>query len=124
MNRRLLAAVVAALPLLAACESPGQLSQRPAAWTATYRVPYDVFAECIAQHERLPWTRVTPSIDSSTRRATVSVATATGSALGFYDIRSVAGGAIEVSYSSIYGGPGSTAGGDALDKANRCGNAR
>ncbi|MFO1079411.1 MAG: hypothetical protein U1E23_02115 [Reyranellaceae bacterium] len=124
MNSRLLAAATAAFALLAACDSPGQLAQKPAAWTATYRVPYDVFAECIAQHERLPWTKVTPSIDSSTRRATVSVAAATGSALGFYDIRSAGNGTIDVSYSSIYGGPGSTAGGDALDKANRCGNAR
>jgi hypothetical protein len=102
------------------CQSPGQLSQDAPAWTATYQVPYDVFANCIAESEKQPWKTVTPAIDSRDRRATVTVTAATGSALGTYDIRQVSARAIDVSYRSIYGGPGSGAGGDALDKANRC----
>ena len=107
---------------LTACQSPAQLSQSAPAWTATYRVPYDVMAQCLVAREKLPWTNVTPVIDSRERRATVTVTAATGSALGIYDIRQVSSDAIDVSYRSIYGGPGSTAGGDALDKANACGN--
>jgi hypothetical protein len=112
-----------ALGAMTACQSPAQLSQDAPAWTATYQVPYDVLTSCIAGRERLPWTKVTPVIDSGERRATVTVAAAvTGSALGIYDIRQVSDRASDVSYRSIYGGPGSTAGGDALDKANLCGN--
>jgi len=111
-----------ALCALAACQSPAQLSQSAPTWTATYQVPYDVMASCLVARETLPWTKATPVIDSRDRRATVTVTAATGSALGIYDIRQVSSRAIDVSYRSIYGGPGSTAGGDALDKANRCGN--
>jgi hypothetical protein len=111
-----------ALCALAACQSPAQLAQGAPTWTATYQVPYDVMASCLVARETLPWTKVTPVIDSPNRRATVTVTAATGSALGIYDIRQVSGRTIDVSYRSIYGGPGSTAGGDALDKANRCGN--
>jgi hypothetical protein len=120
MNSRLF--ILATLSVLAACQSPAELSQKAPAWTATYRVPYDVMANCLVEREKLPWTKVTPAIDSRDRRATVTVTAATGSALGIYDIRQVSGQTIDVSYRSIYGGPGSTAGGDALDKANRCGN--
>ena len=113
---------LAALCAGTACQSPAELSQSAPAWVATYRVPYDVMAQCLVAREKLPWTNVTPVIDSRERRATVTVTAATGSALGTYDIRQVSGEAIDVSYRSIYGGPGSSAGGDALDKANGCGN--
>ena len=111
-----------ALCALAACQSPAELSQSAPTWVATYQVPYDAMASCLVEREKLPWTKVTPSIDPRARRATIAVTTLTGSALGTYDIRQVSNRATDVSYRSIYGGPGSTAGGDALDKANRCGN--
>ena len=65
---------------------------------------------------------VAPSIYPPERRATVAVTAPTGSALGVYDIRQISDRATEVVYRSIYRGPGSGAGGDALEKANRCGN--
>jgi len=111
-----------ALPALTACQSPAQLAQSAPTWTAVYAVPYDVMASCLVASETLPWTKVTPFIDSANRRATVTVTSATGSALGTYDIRQGSGRATEVSYRSIYGGPGTSAGGDAFDKAKRCGN--
>jgi len=52
----------------------------------------------------------------------VAVTAPTGSAIGVYEIRQISDRNTEVAYSSIYGGPGSGAGGDALDKANGCGN--
>jgi len=42
--------------------------------------------------------------------------------MGVYDIRQLSGRNTEVIFRSIYGGPGSGAGGDALEKADRCGN--
>jgi hypothetical protein len=113
---------VVALVALAACQSPGGLAQKAPAWTATYQVPYDTMANCLVERERLPWVTVTPSIYSPERRATVTVTSPTGSALGVYDIRQVSARDTDVTYRSIYGGPGSGAGGDALDKANGCGN--
>jgi hypothetical protein len=79
-------------------------------------------ANCLVERERLPWATATPSTYPAERRATVAVTAPTGSALGIYDIRQISGRDIEVAYRSIYGGPGSGAGGDALDKANHCGN--
>lgn len=112
----------ASLSILAACQSPGGLAEKAPAWTAVYQVPYEVFTNCIAERERLPWVTVTPSVFPQERRATVSVTTGTGSALGSYDIRQISARDTDVAYRSIYGGPGSGAGSDALDKANLCGN--
>ena len=113
---------IAALGALTACQSPGGLAQKAPAWTAVYQVPYDTMANCLVERERVPWVTVTPSLYPAERRATVAVTAPTGSALGVYDIRQISGRATEVAYQSIYGGPGSGAGGDALEKANRCGN--
>jgi hypothetical protein len=121
MNRRTVFGI-AALSVLAACQSPGGLAQKAPAWTATYRVSYEAMANCLVERERSPLLTVTPSIYPSERRATVSVTTPTGSALGVYDIRQTSDRVVDVTYWSIYGGPGSGAGGDALEKANRCGN--
>jgi hypothetical protein len=112
------------LPVLTACQSPAELSQRAPAWTATYQVPYDVMANCLVERSKLPWVKVSQATHPPERRATVTVTALTGAALGIFDIRQVSSQAIDVSYHSIYGGPGSTAGGDALDKANQCGNPR
>jgi hypothetical protein len=114
---------VVALCTLTSCQSPGGLAQKAPAWSATYRVSYETMANCIVERERLPWTTVTPSIYPREGRATVAVTTPAGSALGTYEIRQISARDSEVTYRSIYGGPGSGAGGDALDKANRCGNA-
>jgi hypothetical protein len=121
MNCRTLFGIVA-LSALAACQSPGGLAQKAPAWTAAYHVPYDAMANCLVERERSPLVTVTPSIYPGQRRATVAVTAPTGSALGVYDIRQISGGDTEVAYRSIYGGPGSGAGGDALEKATRCGN--
>lgn len=108
--------------LMTACQSPDGLGQKAPAWVATYQVPYDTITNCLIERERLPWVTVTPSIYPAERRATVTVTTPTGSALGMYDIRQISDRATDVTYRSIYGGPGSGAGGDALQKADRCGN--
>jgi hypothetical protein len=113
---------VVALSALTACQSPGGLAQKAPAWTAAYHVRYDAMANCLVEREQGPLVTVTPSIYPQERRATVVVTAPTGSALGVYDIRQISGSDTEVAYRSIYGGPGSGAGGDALEKANRCGN--
>jgi hypothetical protein len=121
MNRRTVFGI-AALSALAACQSRGGLAQKAPAWTATYRVSYEAMANCLVEREQGPLVTVTPSIYPSQRRATVNVTAPTGSALGVYEIRQVSDRTVDVTYWSIYGGPGSGAGGDALEKANRCGN--
>jgi hypothetical protein len=121
MNCRTVFSIVA-LCALTACQSPGGLAQKAPAWTAVYQVPYDTMTNCLAERKRRSWVTVTPSIYPQERRATVAVTTPTGSGLGVYDIRQISGRDTEVAYRSIYGGPGSGAGGDALDKAIRCGN--
>jgi hypothetical protein len=113
---------IAALGTLTACQSPGGLSQKAPAWTAAYRVPYDVMTNCLVEREQRALVTVTPAIYAAERRATVTVTTPTGSALGVYNIRALSARETEVIYHSIYGGPGSGAGGEALDKADRCGN--
>ncbi len=120
LGRAALAVVV--LGTIAACQSPGGLAQKAPTWSATYAVPYDAFTSCIAERERGPLVTVTPQLYSAERRATVSVTTPTGSAVGVYEIRQLAGGGTEVAYRSVFGGPTSDAGGGAYDKARRCGN--
>lgn len=122
MKCRAIFAISLLCALMTACQSPGEFAQKAPAWTATYQVPYDTLANCLVGRERLPWVTVTPSIYPAERRATVTVTTPTGSALGMYDIRQISDRATDVTYRSIYGGPGSGAGGDALQKADGCGN--
>ena len=112
---------LAALSILAACQSPGSLAQKTPTWTAAYGVPYDVFTNCIVEREKSPLQTVTPTFYAQERRATVSVTAPTGSALGVYEIRQISSGGTEVAYRSIYGGPNTDAGGGAFEKAKRCG---
>jgi hypothetical protein len=79
-------------------------------------------ANCLAARSQLPWVKVTPAFYPREGRATVTVTTPTGSALGTFNIRQISDRDSEVSYRSIYGGPNSSAGGDARDKADRCAN--
>ncbi|WP_020695472.1 hypothetical protein [Reyranella massiliensis] len=113
---------LAASSVLAGCQSPGELAQKAPAWNAVYQAPYERMANCIADLERGPMTTATPSTYSQERRARVVVTSPTGSALGEYNIRQISARDSEVTYRSIYGGPGSGAGSGALEKANRCGN--
>jgi hypothetical protein len=110
------------LCMTAACQSPGGLADRPPTWTAAYGAPWDALTNCIAEQERSPLVTVTPRFFAQERRATISVTTPTGSAVGVYDIQAVSGGGTQVSYRSIFGGPTSDAGGGAYEKARRCGN--
>lgn len=121
MNCRTLFGIAAACVLMG-CQSTGELAQRAPAWTAVYQVSYDRMANCLVDLERGPLANVTPSTYPQERRARVAVTAPTGSALGEYDIRQISARDTEVAYRSIYGGPGSGAGSDALNKANRCGN--
>jgi hypothetical protein len=111
---------IAALAALTACESPAGLSQAAPAWGTVYQVPYEAMANCLAERSQLPWVKVTPAFYPQERRATVTVTTPTGSALGTFNIRQISSRESEVSYRSIYGGPDSSAGGDARNKADRC----
>jgi hypothetical protein len=111
---------IAALGAAAACESPAGLSQAPPTWGTVYQVPYEAMANCLADRSQLPWLKVTPAFYPQERRATVTVTSPTGSAPGIFNIREISGRESEVSYRSIYGGPDSSAGGDARNKADRC----
>jgi hypothetical protein len=114
-----IAALVAGLvAALAACQSPGELAQKPPTWSAAYQVPWERMANCIVAGSQGPLITVTPTFMSG--RAQVVVTNPTGAVVGTFDIRQMSPGASEVSYRSIYGGPGSGAGGDAKDMADRC----
>jgi hypothetical protein len=117
MNCRI-AGGIAALCALTACESAGDLSQKPPTWTALYQAPWEPMANCIVQRSQRPLVTVTPTFSSG--RAHVVVSNAAGAVLGTFDIRQVSGRDTEVAYRSIYGGAGSTAGGDARDLTDRC----
>ena len=117
MNARTVFAVMA-LAALAACESPGELAQKPPTWSAAYQVPWETMANCIVARSQRPLSTVTPTFTAG--RAQVVVTNPAGAVLGSFDIRQISGGGSEVAYRSIYGGPGTTAGGDARDIADRC----
>ena len=109
---------VVALAALTACQSPGELAQKPPTWTASYQVPWETMANCIVARSQRPLVTVTPTFTSGS--AQVVVTNPTGAVLGSFDIRQMSGRATEVAYRSIYGGPGTSAGGDARDIADRC----
>ncbi len=117
MNRTSVLAVMA-LGALTACQSPGELAQKPPTWSAAYQVPWDAMANCIVAGSQRPLLTVTPTFSAG--RAQVVVTNPAGAVLGTFDIRQMSGGGTEVSYRSIYGGAGSGAGGDARDLADRC----
>jgi hypothetical protein len=121
MKMTAMPAVAILCAMAAACQSPSGLAEKTPTWTAVYGVPYDVLTNCLVERERGGLTTVTPAFYAQERRATISVTTPTGSALGVYEIRQISGGT-EVAYRSIYGGPTTDAGGGAFEKAKRCGN--
>ena len=107
-----------ALAALAGCQSPGQLAQKPPTWSAAYQAPWEAMANCIVARSQQPLVTVTPTFTSG--GAQVVVTNPAGGVLGTFDIRQMASGGTEVAYRSIYGGPGSGAGGDARELADRC----
>ena len=117
MNRKIVLGI-GALWALTACQSPGELAQKPPTWSAAYQVPWETMANCIVARSQRPLVTVTPTFAAG--RAQVVVTNPTGAVLGTFDIRQISGRASEVAYRSIYGGPDSGAGGDARDTADGC----
>jgi hypothetical protein len=112
--------LLASVCALAACQSQGQLDQKPPTWSAAYQVPWETMANCIVARSQRPLVTITPTFHSREGRAEVVESSPTGGVLGTFDIRRLSTGATQVSYRSIYGGPGTTAGGDARNIADRC----
>ena len=104
--------------LVAACASAGEMAQRPPTWTAVYPAPWEAMANCIVAGSQRPLLTVTPTFSSG--RAQVVVTNPTGGVLGTFDIRQLSTRGTEVAYRSVYGGPDTSAGGDARDLADRC----
>lgn len=117
MNRRM-ALSLTALSALTACQSAGQMDQRPPTWTAAYQAPWEPLANCIVARSQRPLLTVTPTFSSGS--AQVVVSNAAGGVMGTFNIRSLPGGGTEVAYRSVYGGPTTDAGSDAKDIADRC----
>jgi uncharacterized lipoprotein YajG len=118
MNLKAPLALLAALPVLAACQSASQMEQSPPTWTALYQRPWEPMANCIVAGSQRPLVTVTPTFSSG--RAQVVEKNAAGGVMGVFEIRQVQGGATEVSYRSVYGGPDTDAGGGARRTADRC----
>ncbi|MBM3648659.1 MAG: hypothetical protein FJX11_12790 [Alphaproteobacteria bacterium] len=117
MNHKI-ALTIIPLIALAACESPGELAQKPPTWTAVYQAPWEPLANCIVARSQRPLLTVTPTFSSG--RAQVVVTNPTGAVIGSFDIRRVSARGTEVAYRSIYGGPTTDAGGGAKDIADHC----
>ena len=117
MNKKVVL-VVATFLALAACQSAGQLEQKPPTWTALYQTPWEAMANCIVARSQTPLVTVTPTF--SPGRAQIITKNPAGGVLGTFDVRQVSGGATEVAYRSIYGGPDTDAGGGARNIADRC----
>jgi hypothetical protein len=117
MNKRT-ALGLTALLTLAACQSAGQLEQKPPTWTAMYQAPWESMANCIVARSQTPLVTVTPTFAAG--RAQIVTKNPAGGVLGTFDVRQVSGGATEVAYRSIYGGPDTDAGGGARNIADRC----
>ena len=54
MNGRIALGVTAFLAL-AACQSAGQLEQKPPTWTAMYQAPWESMANCIVARSQSRW---------------------------------------------------------------------
>jgi hypothetical protein len=117
MNSKIFLGFVS-LGALAACQSAGQLEQRPPTWTAMYQAPWEPMANCIVARSQTPLVTVTPTFSAG--RAQIITKNPAGGVLGTFDVRQVSGGATEVAYRSIYGGPDTDAGGGARNIADRC----
>jgi len=117
MNNKIAISLVS-LCALAACQSAGQLEQKPPTWTAMYQAPWESMANCIVARSQTPLVTVTPTFSAG--RAQIITKNPAGGVLGTFDVRQVSGGATEVAYRSIYGGPDTDAGGGARNIADRC----
>ena len=107
-----------ALGSLTACQTAGELAQKPPTWTTAYQAPWERMANCIVARSQGPLVTVTPTFFAN--RAQVVVTNPAGAVLGTFDIRQISAGGTEVAYRSIYGGPTTDAGGGAKDIADRC----
>ena len=117
MNQRIVLTLTALLTL-AACQSAGELEQKPPTWTAMYQAPWEPMANCIVARSQTPLVVVTPTFSAG--RAQIITKNPAGGVLGTFNVRQVGGGATEVAYRSIYGGPDTDAGGGARNIADRC----
>ena len=117
MNSKIFLSLVS-LCALAACQSAGQLEQKPPTWTALYQAHWEPMANCIVARSQGPLVAVTPTF--SPGRAQIITKNPAGGVLGTFDVRQVSGNATEVAYRSIYGGPATDAGGGARNIADRC----
>jgi len=117
MSKRIILGVTAILAL-AACQSAGQLEQKPPTWTALYQAPWESMANCIVARSQTPLVTVTPTFSAG--RAQIITKNPAGGVLGTFDVRQVNARDTEVAYRSIYGGPDTDAGGGARNIADRC----
>lgn len=117
MNSKIAFSIVS-LFALAACQSAGQLEQKPPTWSAMYQAPWEPMANCIVARSQTPLVSVTPTFSAG--RAQIITKNPAGGVLGTFDVRQVNGRDTEVSYRSIYGGPDTDAGGGARNIADRC----
>jgi len=117
MNSKIVFTLVS-LCALTACQSAGQLEQKPPTWTAMYQAPWEPMANCIVAGSQSPLVTVTPTFSAG--RAQIITKNPAGGVLGTFDVRQVSGRDTEVAYRSIYGGPTTDAGGGARNTADRC----
>ena len=114
------AAVLAAttLPaLLTGCHTVEDVRKSPVVWTASYGVPFDIMANCLAAQAARDFD-VTPQLYQSQQRAIVTLgAKGTYSLVAEYQVRQISPAAIEVTWRTVSGIASSDA---ARARADRC----
>lgn len=93
---------VAACMALAACVSPEELRQRPAAWSALYPVAYDAMAHCVAIESSGFAKSVVPFVSAKEKRAEVMVLGGYGETIAQFDLRDTGDGMTAVEYRNLY----------------------
>lgn len=104
---------------LAGCSSVEDVRQQPVAWSASYAVPFDTMANCLAT-QWLGNYRVVPSVYARERRADVTIAAS--SVIAEYQIEQTVGDTAEVKWRHMYSTPSALRPVDRLarERADRC----
>lgn len=93
---------LAACAALAACVSPAELRQRPAAWSANYPAPYDAMAHCVALESTGFAKSAVPFVIAKDKRAEVVVLGGYGETIARFDLRDAGDGVTAAEYRAFF----------------------
>ena len=104
---------VASALLLGACQTVHEVGQRSAVWEATYPMPFEAMANCLAGQWARGW-KVVPQIDQKEQRAVVMIGVYSG-VVAEYEVRQSSPTGSRVAWRQAYQYPL-----DSRELADRC----